>query len=205
MTAVDWYPDWRGSVCAVVASGESATPEALEKLKGRCRVIVVNNSFRLAPWADVLYAADSQWWDCHRDAYAFGGLKITSHATWAKRFGLKFVEVELVHAFKFERTSVLPHMGNSGARAINLAIQFGVKRILGIGLDFRGGHWHGPHPLPLNNPMPQRLETWRGRLDAQAPLLAKNGIEFVVCSDKSALTAYRKDDVERTLERWAAA
>src|SRR5690606_3319410 len=57
---------WREVVC--IASGPSLTADDCEAVKawraqeeGR-GVIVTNTTFRLCPWADVLYALDAAWW-----------------------------------------------------------------------------------------------------------------------------------------------
>ncbi len=85
--------------------------------------------------------------------------------------------------------------GNGGFHCINLAIQFGAARVVGIGFDMtlQGGvHWHGRHPPGLTNPTQASVDKWRERLDAQAPLLERLGIPFIIGSPGSALTAYPK-------------
>ena len=70
-------PLWQGETCAVLASGPSMSREVAELVRGRVRVIAVNNQGidtevngklepALAPWADVLYAADAKWWQATR-------------------------------------------------------------------------------------------------------------------------------------------
>lgn len=85
--------------------------------------------------------------------------------------------------------------GNSGFQALNLALQWGARRVALCGFDFtmtRGVHWHGRHPPGLNNPNVMGLERWRITLDAQAPLLAKRGVEVIVATNHSALTEYAR-------------
>jgi hypothetical protein len=76
---------------------------------------------------------------------------------------------------------------------VNLACQFGARKIALVGFDMRvdlGLHWHGQHPGRLNNPTAKATEKWRARLDRQAPRLAEAGIEVVNCSAVSTLRAY---------------
>ena len=50
-----------------IASGPSLTPEDVQAVKewrdaGKGKVIVVNTTFRAAPWADAMFAMDAKWW-----------------------------------------------------------------------------------------------------------------------------------------------
>lgn len=83
--------------------------------------------------------------------------------------------------------------GNSGFQALNLAVQFGAKRIILVGFDMRldhGVHWHGPHGKGLNNPRDPLFASWRDALNGAAPTLAALGVEVLNASAISALTAY---------------
>ena len=94
--------------------------------------------------------------------------------------------------------------GNSGFQALNLAVQFGAKRIVLVGYDMRcdqGLHWHGPHGKGLNNPTPRNVERWRRVTDEAADLLRFLGVEVVNCSPISALRAYPKMGLEEALSR----
>lgn len=78
---------------------------------------------------------------------------------------------------------------------MNLAVQWGARRILLVGFDMnlkRGAHWHGRHPAGLNNPRQANVDMWRRVLDDQAPILHNLGVEVLNCSMSSDLTAYRK-------------
>jgi hypothetical protein len=204
----DWFPDWSGQVCAVIASGESAKSSGVERLQGRCKAIVVNSSYRLAPWADALYASDWRWWDAYRDALEFQGLKVTSDAGHAKRLGIRSVAVAretdpTAHSVRVN--GPIGHGGNSGFQAINLAVQFGVRRLVLVGFDLQGGHWHEKHSLPLINPRPQTLDKWRQRLDGQAEPLRRLGVVVVNASETSALQAFPKMSIDEALVRWHVA
>ncbi len=202
---VDWFPDWSGQVAAVVASGESVSQELVDRLKGRCRVLVVNNNYQLAPWADVLYACDGRWWDRYRDALEFAGLKVTQDANAAKVH--KLHRVQLIEEepedsrISVETKGIIARGGHGGFQAINLAVQFGASRLLLVGFDLCGDHWHGKHER-LSNPRPITLEKWVKTLDRQASVFQELGVEVVNCSDRSALTAYRKMSVEQALQQF---
>jgi hypothetical protein len=87
--------------------------------------------------------------------------------------------------------------GNSGFGALNLAVQFGARRIVLVGFDMRldqGIHWHGAHPQGLNNPQSAYVDRWRRVIDEAAPVLNALGIEVLNASPISALRNYRKVD-----------
>lgn len=86
-------------------------------------------------------------------------------------------------------------VGNSGFHALNLAVQFGARRIVLVGFDMRldhGVHWHGRHPPGMNNPSDGMMAHWRRALDKAPATLARLGVEVVNASGISALTAFRK-------------
>jgi hypothetical protein len=93
--------------------------------------------------------------------------------------------------------------GNSGFQCLNLAAQFGAKRILLVGYDMRvdlGEHWHPRHYPPLSNPHPNdNLPRWRAAIDGAAEFFAQAGIEIVNCSPVSLLKAYPKMTIGEAL------
>lgn len=94
------------------------------------------------------------------------------------------------HALLFEDRGVVGWAGNSGFQALNLAIQWGARRIALCGFDFsliRGTHWHGRHPPGLNNPNEAAMEKWRVSLDAQADVLRARGVEVFIATPDSRL------------------
>lgn len=203
----DWFPDWSGSVCAIVACGPSVTSDDVDRLRGRAKVVVINRSHELAPWAGVLYAADRQFWDAFNGVPAFGGLRVTQDKDAANHFRLKLVSLVEQSSIAANGVSLDPAKlargGHSGHQALNLAIQFSAKRILLVGFDFEGEHWHGSHVAPLRNARQTSMDRWRQRFDALAPMLDKLEIDVVNCSQHSRLMAYRKLSVEEALQRWS--
>lgn len=201
----EWFPDWSGKAVVIVASGESAKEVDLNLARGRCPVVVVNNGFRLAPWADALYAADLKWWEVYRDAVEFPGIKIAASADAAKKFGLR--QIEFCDAAGSEEASVLSlaekgkvaRGGNSGFQAVNIAAQAGASKVILVGFDFCGSHWHGDHEGNLRNPRQFAMDRWAKTLDAQADILEAAGIDVINCSPDSRLTAYRKASFEMAM------
>ena len=68
---------WPGETVICVGTGPSLTQADVDFCQGKARVIVVNNAYKLAPWADALYAADDKWWTWEKGAPTFAGMKYT--------------------------------------------------------------------------------------------------------------------------------
>lgn len=85
---------------------------------------------------------------------------------------------------------------------MQLAVQFGAKRLLLVGFDMRvdhGLHWHGRHGAGLNNPNQQNVARWRRVIDAAAPTLQALGVTVINCSPISALENYPKMSLSEAL------
>lgn len=168
-------------------------------MRGRARVLAVNSSWRLAPWADALYACDGAWWRLNNGVPEFEGLKITADVGAARAYGLRRVDLARgEERIIFEPRGRLGWAGNSGFHAVNLAAQFGASHIILVGFDMHlaaGAHWHGPHPKGMNNPDQTTIRRWRRVLDGAADDLEDHGIEVLNASAGSALEAYRKIDL----------
>lgn len=122
--------------------------------------MVVNDGYRLAPWADVLYAADPEWWDHHRGAAPFQGVRVTQDAGAARRWRLHYIES--VNRPGFSLDPAVIHRGdNSGFQALNLAVLAGCAPIVLLGFDMQKQgakrHWFGDHPGALNQDSPYGL------------------------------------------------
>lgn len=205
---VPWWQDWRGECAAIVAAGPSAKQAPLELLRDRIHVVAVNDSYRLAPWADVLYSCDFNWWQAHKGAAGFTGLRLSHDQRACREFGLQRIMIEHVagNDLLLEKPTYVGAGGNSGFQAFNLALQFGATGIMLIGVDCsldHGMHWHGRHPMPLSNPMELNLKRWREAFDGAAARVAALGVDVVNCSEISKLTQYPKMAVAAALERWS--
>lgn len=198
-----WFQDWRGQTAVLVASGPSASDVPVEMARGRARFIAVNNSWRLAPWADILFACDVSWWRHARGAPEFVGLKLSTDQIAAR----EFEDVHKVGIKRGDDRLELAEMGtvgwggNSGFHALNLAVQFGAAKIILVGYDMTvsyGEHWHGRHPDGMHNPTPGNVARWRRAVDAAAKVIP-DGIRVFNCSPISALQNYPKVTFEEAM------
>lgn len=189
-TVINWGSnapiDWSGQTATIVASGPSAAATDFELLRGR-RVIAINLSWQLVPWADVLYGMDGQFWHLLEGLPQFPGRKVTSSPMAAQSFGI----------------DCLFCIGNnSGMRAINLAEAYGAKRILLIGFDMHvraGVHWHAPHAGRLHNPVAASMQIWRTDMARHAPLYRKRGLTIINCTPGSALDCFPRMSLQEAL------
>lgn len=203
----DWWPDWTGKICAIIASGPSAKAAPISLLRDKAKVIAINESYQLCPWADVLYGCDAAWWRMRQGVVAYGGLKISQDAEACSIYkDIRKVNVEpRSNELKVGTIGHLGAGGNSGFQALNLAVQFGVYQVILIGFDMRvdlGEHWHPRHYPPLSNPHPNdNMPRWRKALDGAADTLKILGVDVLNCSAVSLLKAYPKMTVQEAL-RW---
>lgn len=181
----------------VIASGASA-PAAIASTPRGIPALAVNRGFELAPWADCLYGADAAFWKAHPGALSFPGLKFSASADKLKsEHDVRPVTIaqdggKRVNCPVRDITGVVGAGGNSGFQAVNLAAQFGAGRIVLIGFDFTGGHWHPDHKRPLRNPSAETLALWRNHMDAAAAVYRAWGVEVVNGSAISALKEFPK-------------
>lgn len=116
-------------------------------------------------------------------------------------WGVRFVEVNrTADRLLVSKFGEIGWGGNSGFGAVNLAVQFGVSRIILVGFDCRidkGRHWHADHPISLNNPTVKTVARWRRVLDDAAPTFRALDIEVLNASPVSALAAYPKVTLEQ--------
>ena len=197
------HHDWDGMTIVIIASGPSLTVEQCDLVRkwrstgNDRRVLVVNTSYRRVPFADILYACDRRWWDIHRQEVA---RTFQPHQLWTQLEG----GTPLVNAVRSMRGHGLSkvrgviHQGaNSGYQAIGLAVMWGAKKLILLGFDCHGEHWHGDHPSPLNARMP--FELWKQAFNALAPDLAAAGVDVINCSPKSAIKAFPQQSLEEVL------
>lgn len=164
--------------------------------RGKAKVIAINNSWQLVPWADILFACDAKWWDHNEGCPEFGGVKLTTERVAAERWGIGCVEcVRGDDRLRMEPKGTVGWGGNGGFHCLNLAVQMGVYRVLLVGYDMRvdlGTHWHGDHPSGLNNPTQAHADRWRAKIDAAAREIKLQGVEVLNCSEVSALRNYER-------------
>ncbi len=201
---MDW-PNWAGETVVVVATGPSVADVPLEIGKGRAKFIAVKDAWKICTWAEYLYACDHHWWVAHKGVVEFEGQRIAFNPRTLEQWrGLSFLKVEIAkqkREFLFDNVGTIGWGGNSGFHAINLAAQFGAKKIILCGFDFtieNGRHFFGDHPYK-GGPSAPNCKQWARIIDDGAYALEDRGIEVINCSPISALQAFPKMRFEDAL------
>jgi hypothetical protein len=193
----DWWPGWYGETIVIVASGPSAGEENLVDLEGRCRIIAVNNSWQLVPFAEILYGCDWDWWHRYNGVPNFKGMKVSIDKAACK----KYPDIKRMYVKKQDDKLELIKpghtgwAGNSGFHAFNLAVQQLPKKIILVGYDMtirHGLHWHGSHQKGMNNPREANIKRWIRAMDATAEIVAMMGIRVINASKVSMLSNFEK-------------
>lgn len=151
---------------------------------------MANTSFRVALWADALFAMDEKWWQEYRKEVeaSFQGLRL-SICSNSRSLGVTQV---------MQKKQAMTTYGNSGAGAIALAFLWGASKVIMLGYDCQrtGGktHWHGDHPKTLGNAksMPrwgEQFKTLRRELKG----------EIVNCTRQTSLTMFQRKALEDVL------
>ena len=159
-SAPDW-PDWTDFPTVILGAGPSLTPDVLwtiQQAREQCkiRVIAINATFRMAPWADHLHAADWQFWDAYQDAVDFPGMLTTCSEH------RRHAEVTYAHGSNrqglSEDPAYLHHGSHSGYQAIGIAYHCQSPKAILVGYDYRAisgkRHAHPPHPRPCSDQPP---------------------------------------------------
>lgn len=186
-----------GGTVAILAGGESMSQEVADQVHASgIPAIVINSTFRLAPWAWMLYAADVEWWahEKNRDAHEFAGLKVTCQP-------VRGVErLRNTGSTGFDPNPNAVRTGhNSGYQAVHIAAHTGATRILLCGMNMQGGHWHGAHPHGLRDTTPENYTRWCDRFTTLVEPLKNMDVQVINCTPGSALKCFPMGRLEDEL------
>lgn len=197
---------WPGEECYIIGGGPSVKDCDLTPLHTK-RVIAVNNAFTLGPWP-VMFYGDCRWEIQHRETLRqFSGLRV--HGC-SQNEGVAYVHkiLRIANQYGIHRDPAkLCWNLSSGACAINLAVHFGVKRIVLIGFDMQkvGGesNYHRDHDIHKATPKQQAVYDPYERFLAPFPKIAEDlsriGVECVNATPGSALTVFPTMTLEEAL------
>ena len=196
MTNPDYWQRWKGETVAILASGPSMTrADAVLVERSGCKTITVNSTWRLHPRADAHYSSDEDWW--------VENLPDMRHQTFGEFWsGAPGRVAHDVRSCPYRKAAMGLHRapgaiawgGNSGYCAIGLAYQFGAAKIILLGFDQQGDHWHEDHPLHVKRPA--NFPMWADRFATLARDCRKHGLDVVNCSRETALTCFRRGRLE---------
>ena len=195
------FPIWSGQTVICIAGGPSLTKGQVKFTKG-CKIIAINDAYKLAPQANILYACDNQWWEWHKGVPDFKGYKLQhDHEVPDEnrsRFTATYPGIDCIlsdGASGFsDRMDRIRTGGNSGYQALHIALQLGAKRIILLGYDMHASgeqsHWFGEHP---NGRQPnERYGNWIKEFPALQKIANDRGVKIYNCSPDSALECFEK-------------
>lgn len=200
---------WPGESVVIICCGPSLTQDDVTYCRGKARVIVVNDAYNYAPWADVLYACDAKFWRWEHEGKrpsVFQGNGLNAHTVSGLKYSLAPTNYPGVQALQntgregLELNPTGLKTGvNSGYQSLNLAIHLGAARILLLGYDMQkvGGRHHcfGDHPERSSPP----FTAFVGYYAKLAPILQKRNIQVVNCSRHTALHCFPRQSLAQAL------
>lgn len=216
---------WQGKIVVCIASGPSLTKEQLERVRvarenDAVRVIVVNENYLVAPWADVLYFADFRWWKWHTDGVerSWAWAKFNAQEVRKAFAGFKGQKVTIKHNPMAEdpEVLVLENDGpeglsekptgirtgsNSGYQALNIAVHSGGDPILLLGYDMRfqgnKSHAHSGHAIKMHE---SSYKGYAQRFTTMRRPLEQRGIKVINCSPGSAIKSFPIGELDACLQ-----
>lgn len=181
-------PRWDGETVVCIASGASLAPEDCQRIEDfELRTIAVNSSWKAARFAEVVYGGDYAFWKNYKDEIDIDAEFWSCSQAAVKQFKLQ------LHAIQGGY--------NSGMRAIQLAMEFGARRIILLGYDCsikKGIHWHGKH-TKTRNPDTLRCIKWKTQFQQVANEAQQKQVEIINCSRYTEIPFFPRQSLEKLL------
>ncbi|HDY87129.1 MAG TPA: class I SAM-dependent methyltransferase [bacterium] len=224
---------WEGGECWIIGGGPSMTEQFnipnevvqvvlegkelpsiyspyLSQIHGK-HVIGVNAAYLIGDWIDMVFFGDGKWFLENRERLAkFPGLKVSCHPKASKYNNehIKYLPRDKEHGKGISSHSgKVSWNGNSGAAAISVAANAGVKRIILVGFDMKldenfKQHWHGLYGTANRKVTDGRKLPFHRHLvgfSAIAQDARKRGIEILNACPDSTIKEFPKLSVEEIL------
>lgn len=190
---------WPGETIVCLGTGPSLSLSDVEACNGLVPVIAINDAYTVAPWADVLYAADEAWWKAQKGAPSFPGMKVTIEPQIQAWPGLQMLQNTGPAGIELTPTGLRSGL-NSGYQAINLAVHLGAARIVLLGYDLHGGHFYAAK----SNKIPSVFAGWLAKYATLVQPLRDLGIEILNCTPGSALKVFQFASLPEALSKRVA-
>lgn len=166
-------------------------------------MIAVNMAYKLGDWMDVLFFGDCRWLKDNAESLLnFAGLKVTTCEQHRGRPGIRVVKRRNSPSGLSSDPGIVIWNLSSGACAINLAVHFGVKRIVLLGFDMKSQgathHWHDYYVPARKGKRYDPYKRFMKPFPSIAEALRRRRIECVNACEDSALGVFpvvRPEDV----------
>jgi hypothetical protein len=190
----------------------------------RCKVFTINNTYQVAPWTDVHLSCDGPWWRWYSNDPFLMGLpceKFTWYPEFAKEFGIRYIFGEEKKRGLSLDPGIVHINHGSGPMVMNLAMHYGVTKIVLIGHDMKFAPDYAPQkqdpgsiPRHYFGEYPKKLQHWpsvkvrQGVLDGLIEAYSdikddmdarQISVDIVNCTPDSALTMFRQSDLRKEI------
>jgi|SRR5690554_4736614 len=204
---------FNGQTVVCLASGPSLTQEQVDQVEySYLPTIAINNTFKLAPWCDLVFACDIKWWYKYyeevietcwdAELWTIKGVGQHFHKK-TKTLGPTINEVGFTRTLGLGYNDKISHGGNSGYLAVNLAYLMGAKKIILVGYDHQHTdgktHWHGDHDKTYFAKNADDTQRWLNNFRILSRALQNEGIDLVNCSIETAITSCRRSTLDKEL------
>jgi hypothetical protein len=206
---------WPDETVALVATGPSLSVGDLARVRGRYKVIAINDAISIAPWAEVLYSSDVRWWRRYQGVPNFRGAKFSIGRSRGRRDPIApYDDIEVLEHTGIDGLEPLPHGlrsgEHSGYAAINLAVHFGAARLVLLGYDLGlpaigPSHFFGRHPAGLPETTAPEFARFRAHYASLAVELDTRGIVVVNCAPTTRLEVFPVRPLAHVLDDAGAA
>lgn len=226
-TAEPIFPHYQNKTAVLIATGPSLSQNQLELVRekqetGDVVTFGINNTYQVYPWLDVFLSCDGPWWRWYwNDPELREMSKTTAMFTWYKEFsdefGINYIKAIVKDGLSLDPAVVHINHG-SGPMMMNLALHFGVSKMVLIGHDmqfakdydgrkqFPGStprHYFGEYPKPLQHypSVKVRQGVLDGLIEAYTKIKAQGvpGLDVVNCTTDTALTMFRQSSLEKEI------
>jgi len=222
-----WKPPeiWKGGRCFIIGGGHSVyrqfemPEELINKVLNKQEyisafspymkalhdkhVIGVNQAFRLGGWVDMTFIGDPGFLKENKDClWDWKNLKVhcapkmEEYYYWIKKMDRNRKQKHGICS----KPGLVSWNGNSGAAAISLAVQLGVKQIILLGFDMnkteQGTHWHNLYNERGDIQVRKTFQRYMGSFPAIQKDAEKLGVEILNASPESSIEVFPKINVK---------
>lgn len=181
----------------MLASGPSLTQEQIEAARDNPGTVIATNSTIFdAPWADICFGMDHDWWQYNNHRVKQLGCEMLTTCQNATPYGPKLIKKIQGHYMSDKAVCGK----NSGHIAIELAVLRGATEILLCGIDCKNTdktHYFGDHDKRLNQI--KDPSTWIEQFEGLARETKKRGIRAINCSPISAVEGFEKMTIQEAI------
>jgi len=186
----------KDNIAICIATGSSLTRQDVEFCMGKGKIYAVKEALIYAPFADVLYAADTDWWDYTDRWQWFKGQKWTVSSEASIKYKLNHIEYDNQILWS-ENKSILASGGNSGFQVINLAYLQGATKIILLGYDM--GYTSKKHFFDDTHKRESRnsdYKKWLTHFEKSSKVIP---IPVINCTRQSDLNCFERMSLENAL------